>query len=92
MPSVEVVKPRKPLTKGLASSAAMMHLSLPTKGLTVLFDSTPSESSPELAAAVGQIIAQHVHGGDVGQLLEGMEAMILPLILEVLEKRDRKPS
>ena len=41
-------------------------------------DSTPpSESSPELLHAVGQILAEHVAGGDVGTLLEEMDAALL---------------
>ena len=40
-------------------------------------DVTPFSASPELLHAVGQIIAQHVASGDVGQLLAGMDVDLL---------------
>ena len=40
-------------------------------------DYTPTESSLELLHAIGRILFTQVNGGDVGQLLAGMEVDLL---------------
>ena len=43
----------------------------------MLSDSTPSSASPNLAAAVGQILFEQVNGDDVGTLLKSMDTPLL---------------